>query len=134
MSADTQTQTQDKWAKRFAFFEAHGAPNTPGFKDAFNKLPPKEQMVIRANFIAFFGPFYLAYLGLYKKTVVFLAIIVPLFLVLNLIALTFGFMFGGGFFFLLNMTMISPAVNYAYYLKKVKNEENWNPYSGLLGK
>ena len=79
--------------------------------------------------MAFFGPFYLGYLGLYKIAVVFLAITIPVYLLLNLTVIPHGFMLGGGFFLIINMAFISPAVNYAYYLKKIENKESWNPYA-----
>jgi hypothetical protein len=135
MSTDTQLQSQDKWAFRFAFFDAHGGPNTTSFKEAIKDLPSKERMVIKNNFLGFFGPFYMISLGLWKKALVLLVTFVVAYVAIFAIGvglqaqripspILMFILFNVGFGF-------GPAINYAYYLKKVKNRDGWNPFEGL---
>ncbi|MFZ0155665.1 DUF2628 domain-containing protein, partial [Pseudomonas sp.] len=81
MSTTEQVQEpskySEKWQKRFAFFDAHGAPSEPGYKVALKALPFKQRVTINTNIIAFFfGPIYLFVLGLWKKNLTLIAIIV----------------------------------------------------------
>jgi hypothetical protein len=124
-----------KWQERFAFFDAHGAPNAPGYKEALKQLPGKQKRTINANFIAFFfGPIYLFVLGLWKKNLTLIAIMVALSFALDAVyALTdFAYAkqlnFAVGFAFNLSYALMT---NYAYYLKEQKGEQGWNPFKGM---
>ncbi|KPB31731.1 Uncharacterized protein AC514_0177 [Pseudomonas savastanoi pv. phaseolicola] len=76
----------DKWKERFAFFEAHGGPSAPGFRPALKQLPFLKKVKINFNFFAFFfGPVYLFILGLWKKNLSFIAMIVVVSIVLDMV-------------------------------------------------
>lgn len=134
MSADFQSQSQDKWAYRFAFFDAHGLPDTPGFKEAAAKLPWKDRLKVLMNFWAFFfGPIYFIIIGLWKKALVLFGIAVATGFVIGVISSLLGFYSAGlgnglGVAFGIMYAMIA---NHAYYLKMVKKQDNWNPFEGV---
>jgi hypothetical protein len=138
---NTTDQVQDsskynaKWQERFAFFDAHGAPNAPGYKPALQQLPFKQKIKINANIIAFFfGPIYLFVLGLWKKNLTLLAILIAISLALDVVfalvdvsfAKQINFAVGFGFNLLYAL-----STNYAYYLKERKGEQGWNPFKGM---
>lgn len=124
-----------KWQKHFAFFDTYGAPKTPEHKAAIKQQPYFARFLIMFNFFAyFFGPIYFAIVGLWKKALILLAIslcITMLFATIELIigrefprpvwtAISLGVSFMWGF-----------TANYAYYLKKVKGLDGWNPFEGF---
>jgi hypothetical protein len=139
MSSTDELQTYNaspKWQERFAFFDQHGAPKSPEFKSAFKQLPARKRILINLNFIAFFfGPIYLFVLGLWKKNLAIIAIIIAISFVLTLIFTLLGYDEGPkavntG----LNVVfalMYGLSANYAYYLKQVKGSQGWNPFEGL---
>lgn len=125
-----------KWQERFNFFDTYGAPNDPRHKPALKALPGmKKKIIINANVIAFFfGPIYLFVLGLWKKNLAMLGIVITLNIVLSVIFGAFDMdtpkPLGTG----INVaTSIAYALmtNYAYYLKEVKGEQTWNPFKGM---
>lgn len=139
MNATDQVQDQSKysakWQERFTFFDAHGAPNAPGYKTALKQLPTKSKITINANIIAFFfGPIYLFVLGLWKKNLTLIALIVVLTFMLELVYELTDFRyakqlnFAVGFAFNLFYAL---SANYAYYLKEQKGEQGWNPFKGM---
>lgn len=124
-----------KWQERFAFFDAHGAPNAPAYKPALKQLPFKKKILVNANIIAFFfGPIYLFVLGLWKKNLALLGIMVVASLLIDVLFGLAGmespkqvdFAFGLAFNLLYALT-----TNYAYYLKERKGEQGWNPFKGM---
>ncbi|WP_440062119.1 DUF2628 domain-containing protein [Pseudomonas syringae] len=140
MSTADQTQSTGKysakWQERFNFFETYGAPNDPRFKPAVNALPGfKKKLLICANVIAFFfGPIYFFVLGLWKKNLALIGIIIAVNIV---IAVLFGIFameapkaLGTGLNVMFSM-MYSLTANYSYYLKEVKGEQGWNPFKGM---
>ncbi|WP_420878954.1 DUF2628 domain-containing protein [Rhodococcus sp. (in: high G+C Gram-positive bacteria)] len=67
------------WQARFRFFQAHGTPgmwkNDRDYRAALAALPYRQRMRIVFNgFAFFFGAFYLAYLGMWRKAIGLLAI------------------------------------------------------------
>ncbi|MFK3942126.1 DUF2628 domain-containing protein [Pseudomonas monteilii] len=129
------SEYKPKWQERFAFFDAHGAPNAPGYKPALKQLPFRKKVLVNFNFISlFFGPIYLFVLGLWKKNLV---LIVGMFSVSFLVGYFFG-MAGRevpraleiGLNVAFNLTYGLMA-NYAYYLKERKGEQGWNPFKGM---
>ncbi|WP_434562426.1 DUF2628 domain-containing protein [Pseudomonas sp. Z4-20] len=140
MSSTEQVQGTDKysakWQERFAFFDAHGAPNDPRYKEAVKTLPDfKKKILINANVIAFFfGPIYLFVLGLWKKNLAllgtFLAINILLSVVFAIIGMDFPRPLSMGLNIAMSM-MYALMTNYAYYLKEVKGEQGWNPLKGM---
>ncbi|WP_439857542.1 DUF2628 domain-containing protein [Pseudomonas syringae] len=140
MSTTDQTQSTGqhsaKWQERFNFFETYGAPNDPRFKPAVNALPDfKKKLLVCANIIAFFfGPIYFFVLGLWKKNLALIGVIVAVNVV---IALLFGILgmevpaaLGTGLNVVFSL-MYALTANYSYYLKEVKGEQGWNPFKGM---
>ncbi|WP_034950262.1 DUF2628 domain-containing protein [Erwinia oleae] len=124
-----------KWRARFDFFDLHGAPNAPGYKPALKMLPYKQKVKINFNFIAFFfGPIYLFFLGLWKKNITLIVLIIAISTGLNITFTLSGTAWpkyldaGLGFGF---NVAYGIATNYAYYLKEKKGEQGWSPFKGM---
>lgn len=133
--AKASGQYNDKWKERFAFFEAHGGPNAPGFKPALKQLPFLKKVKINFNFFAFFfGPVYLFIMGLWKKNLSFIAIMVVVSIASDIVMEKYGFRYAReassalGFIF---NALYGQLTNYAYYLNEVKGKQSWNPFEGL---
>lgn len=140
MNTNEQVKSTDKysakWQERFNFFDTYGAPNDPRYKAAFKALVGfKKRMRINANMIAFFfGPIYLFVLGLWKKNLAMLGIILAVSTVSTMIFSALGMDFPKPLDAGLNMVFsLSYALttNYSYYLKEVKGEQSWNPFQGM---
>ncbi|MBK5518195.1 MULTISPECIES: DUF2628 domain-containing protein [unclassified Pseudomonas] len=139
MNTTDQVQDQSKysakWQERFAFFDAHGAPNAPGYKPALKQLPFKRKITVNANIIAFFfGPIYLFFLGLWKKNLTLIALIVALTFVLDLVYELIDFRYANNVNFAVGFAfnlLYALSTNYAYYLKEQKGEQGWNPFKGM---
>ncbi|MGF6199448.1 DUF2628 domain-containing protein [Pseudomonas laurylsulfatiphila] len=139
MSSTDELQTYNtspKWQERFAFFDQYGAPKSPDFKLGFKQLPARKRILINLNFIAFFfGPIYFFVLGLWKKNLAIIAIIVALSFVLALIFTLLGYeeapkALNSGMNIVFAL-MYGLSANYAYYLKQVNGSQGWNPFEGL---
>ncbi|QVX17763.1 DUF2628 domain-containing protein [Pseudomonas congelans] len=125
----------DKWKERFAFFEAHGGPNAPGFRPALKQLPFLKKVKINFNFFAFFfGPVYLFIMGLWKKNLSFIAIMIVVSVASDIVMEMFDFRYAReassalGFVF---NALYGQLTNYAYYLNEVKGKQSWNPFEGI---
>lgn len=121
-----------KWQERFAFFDANGGPNDSRFKPAFKALKLGKKILININFIAwFFGPIYLFVLGLWKKNLTLLGVMLLTYVIVGAVFAIMGKEFpavidrGLGIGFAI---MYGRVTNYAYYLKEVKGEQGWNPF------
>ena len=115
MDATSTTTYPQKWQERFAFFEQHGAPNSPGFKEALKGLPSGQRRKITFNWLAWlFGPFYFLAVG----------IVVSLLpdSVGNILSRGVGF----GLAFLFGLT-----ANYSYFLKERRGDNGWNLFEGM---
>ena len=129
-------QYNAKWQQRFDFFNTYGAPNDPRYKAALKALPDRWSKVkINANFFAFFfGPIYLFMLGLWKKNLALLGIMIAVYVGATWICAMLntevprGVDNGLGLGFSIAYALIT---NYAYYLKEVKGEQGWNPFKGM---
>ncbi|MFQ6573928.1 DUF2628 domain-containing protein [Pseudomonas sp. UM16] len=139
MSTTDQVQEpskySEKWQKRFAFFDAYGAPSEPGYRAALKSLAFKQKATINLNFIAFFfGPIYLFVLGLWKKNLTLIAIIVAINVALEIlysyVNISFAKHLDFGVGFAINL-LYAMTTNYAYYLKEQKGEQGWNPFKGM---
>ena len=138
MSINQPLMTLDvspKWRERFAFFEQHGGPTSPGFQAAFKALPKRKRILININIIAmFFGVIYFLILGLWKKNLTLIAIIVGLTFAVDFVFYGMGHempnWFGNGLSVVFGL-MYGLTANYAYYLKKVKGSQSWNPFEGI---
>lgn len=133
--AKPRSKYSEKWQQRFAFFDLHGAPNSPAYKPALAELPFNQKLKINMNVIAFFfGPIYWFVLGLWKKNLTLIALIIVISTVVDLIIEWTGFPyqkqidFGVGFGF---NVIYGVATNYAYYLKEIKGEQGWSPFKGM---
>ncbi|MCE4052241.1 DUF2628 domain-containing protein [Pseudomonas sp. Au-Pse12] len=140
MNTNEQVQSSGKystkWQERFNFFDTYGSPSDPRYKEAIKTLPGlKKKMLINANVIAFFfGPIYLFVLGLWKKNLAMLGIILTINVVLSVMFAIFGMEFPKPLTTGLNIAVsMSYALmtNYSYYLKEVKGEQSWNPFQGM---
>lgn len=139
MSSTDELQTYNvspKWQERFAFFDQHGGPKSPDFKQAFKQLPARKRLLINLNFIAFFfGPIYFFVLGLWKKNLAIIAFIVAISIALTVVFALLGYeeppkAFNSGMNVVFAL-MYGLSANYAYYLKQVKGSQGWNPFEGL---
>jgi hypothetical protein len=133
--APSRNAYSEKWQQRFAFFDEHGAPNSPTFKPALLKLPFKQKIRINANIIAFFfGPIYLFVLGLWKKNLTLIGILIALNIAAEIFYSATNFAYAKqldfGIGFAMNL-LYAIATNYAYYLKEIKGEQGWNPFKGM---
>jgi len=125
-----------KWQERFNFFETYGPPSDPRYKEAMKKLPDfKKKILVNANIIAFFfGPIYLFVLGLWKKNLAMIGLIIAINIALSVIFAIMGMEvprpLSTGLSIAFSMTY-AMMTNYAYYLKEVKGEQSWNPFQGM---
>ena len=124
-----------KWQARFDFFDLHGAPNSPGFKTALKQLPFQQKVKFNVNIIAFFfGPIYLFVLGLWKRNIILILLMIVVFTALELAFAMIGIDYprhldaGVGFGF---NALYGVSTNYGYYLKEKKGEQGWNPFKGM---
>lgn len=128
-----------KWQKRFAFFEEHGTNLfSSQYRNALNKLPFLEKLNIRMNFLAFFFHiFYMLCLGIWRKAIVLLILMIISTIALDIIGnilitdvinkdmLLLKYNRYLGFVW---MFFISSLANKAYYLQRVKGSKSWNPF------
>ena len=130
-----QKQYSNKWQKRFDFFNAHGAPDTPEFKSALKAEPFGGRILISMNFFAFFfGIIYFLILGLWKKGLVLLGISIGFGLILNIIDFMIGGTIPNGAYTGLSVgisALWAMIANYAYYIKETKGLDGWNPFEGI---
>ncbi|SQI44479.1 Protein of uncharacterised function (DUF2628) [Leminorella richardii] len=130
-----RSKYSQKWQDRFAFFDQHGAPNTPEFKAALKAETFGRRILFNMNIIAFFfGFIYFFVLGLWKKNLVLAAIAIGVGLVLGIIEVATGFYLPRGADMGINFglaMMWGITANYAYYLKEVKGLDGWNPFEGM---
>jgi hypothetical protein len=124
-----------KWQERFAFFDQYGGPQAPDFKAALKALPSNKRRLIAMNIIAFFfGPVYLFVLGMWRKNLSFLAIVVGIGMFESIIELTLDIDIPRGLDMGVNIAMAmmyGMSTNYGYYLKQVKGSKSWNPFEGM---
>jgi len=129
----TRTDTYpQKWQDRFAFFDQHGAPNSPGFKEALKALPSfGERRKINFNWLAWlFGPIYFAVLGMWKKALTGLGIAIALGVVTSFIPGHFSDVLARGVGFAMAF-LFGLSANYGYYLKERRGQNGWNVFEGM---
>ncbi len=127
--------TKPKWRERFAFFETYGPLSSPGSRDAFKALPRGKKRLINTSYAGFFfGPLYFLYLGMWRRAlslwgVMLASIVIELaFEMLTNIDVPVGVDVG------INCALgmlYALSVNYSYYLKQIKGDNDWNPFKGL---
>lgn len=116
-----------KWRLRFEFFDAHGAPPMWKFDreygEATKALSIRDRMRLTTNGYAFFfGVFYLLYLGMWRKALTVVGVLVVLTAVeiaLDLpLEIDTAIGFGVGAY-------LSARVNILYYRHRVHGERGW---------
>jgi len=137
MDAQVYSKYPVKWQERFAFLDAHGAPGTATYKEAFKALPFMQRIKLGSSILAFlFGPIYFFILGLWRKALVGLALTVASFVIAFILYAVLGPENRSADFISrmlgLAVTLIyAGTANYAYYLKEVKGQDSWNFFEGL---
>jgi len=129
----TRTDTySQKWQDRFAFFDQHGAPNSPGYKEALKALPTwGARMKINFNWLAWlFGPFYFLVVGMWRKALTAFGIAIALGVVTSFMPGHMGDMVSRGAGIGLAV-LFGMVANYSYYLKERQGQNGWNLFEGL---
>ncbi len=92
-------------------------------------------MKFNVNIIAFFfGPIYLFVLGLWKRNIILILLMIVVFTALELAFAMMGIDYprhldaGVGFGF---NALYGVSTNYGYYLKEKKGEQGWSPFKGM---
>jgi len=64
------------WRRRFEFFDAHGAPNSPEFREAYRHAgDPRRERILRNGFGFLFGPVYFIALGMWRRALTLIGIV-----------------------------------------------------------
>lgn len=127
----------EKFRKCFEFFDQHGAPGTPSYKQALKAMPFGQRFWFMFNFpVIFFGWIYFAMKGLVKQGLALIGITLLVFLsgvlvirllgVPDVIGMTLLMAVWLGF-----VMLVSSTVNYQIYLKEIKGVDTWNPFKGI---
>lgn len=115
----------DKWKYRFEFYEQNGLMPFWGSKEYTAKLKALSfgnRLKVIMNIWSFFFPFiYLFILGLWKKALLVIGIII----ILNIISLFIPMPIARGLG-LGTAAFIASRVNGYYYLLKVKGKQDWS--------
>ncbi|HIE1101091.1 MULTISPECIES: DUF2628 domain-containing protein [Stenotrophomonas] len=128
MNAVDLSRFSPKWQFRFTFFQQHGAPKEPGFKQAWKALSFGDRLKINVNVFAFFfGAIYLFILGMWRKALVVIGINVAL----VIISLFLPDFVARALFVAMNF-LVAASTNYSYYLEQVKGQASWNPFEGMF--
>ncbi len=131
MDATSTTTYPQKWQERFAFFEQHGAPNSPGFKEALKGLPSSQRRKITFNWLAWlFGPFYFLAVGMWRRALVAFGIAVAVGIVVSLLPDSVGNILSRGVGFALAF-LFGLTANYSYFLKERRGDNGWNLFEGM---
>ncbi len=128
MNAVDLNRFSPKWQFRFNFFQQHGAPREPGFKQAWKALSFGDRLKINVNLFAFFFNWvYLLILGMWRKAIVvigiYCALIVLAFMLPEIVVRAL---------WIATSFLVASSTNYAYYLEKVKGSTSWNPFEGMF--
>lgn len=124
----------DKWKKKFDFYEENGVPGSPGYRKALAKAPFPMRMSLSMNAMAFiFGVVYFCVLGLWKKGLMLLLSFFVLVIVTGILEQIYGedFEFVYQIIGMTYAVVGATIVDSAYYLKKVKGIDNWNPFENV---
>lgn len=122
------------WQKKFDFYEENGVPGSPGYRKALAKSPFPMQISLSMNAMAFiFGIVYFCVLGLWKKGLMLLLSFFVLVIVTGILEQTYGedFEFVYQIIGMTYAVVGATIVDSAYYLKKVKGIDNWNPFENV---
>ena len=132
---DNAVELKPKWRECFDFYDAHGAPNSPEFRAAFKELSGRQKRRININLFGFFfGALYFFVLGMWKRGLTLLAIVVGVTVLEIVVTMVTGVDIPRAVDFGINigLAMLSAmTVNYSYYLKQMKGNNGWNPFEGM---
>jgi hypothetical protein len=114
------TSTSAKWQRRFALIQKAGGPKL----SSLSKLPISDRLAVKFNVWGFlFGPFYYAFLGMWKRALSLFGVGVAIVLIGQVILNAIGAnqalasFFVAGFF--------AGKVNVDYFKKQVLNDNGW---------
>ncbi|AOR34253.1 hypothetical protein BFF78_27215 [Streptomyces fodineus] len=114
--------------ERFAFFDAHGGPLAPDYREARRAMPFGKRLFFNANWWAFFfGPFYFFARGMWKKGTVVLLGLLTYFSIEIALGVPKEYHWVGT----VTSFLVMWSANYSDYLKVVKGSEGWNPFEGF---
>lgn len=111
----------ESWRTKFALMEKAGGVKMPRIKE----LSFSERMKLLSNVWAFlFGPIYYLIKGLWKKAIVYFAISIVLFVVLDRVFAAMG-MRDSAFLNFIGPAIFAARANIDYYKKVVLGEDDW---------
>lgn len=114
--------------ERDAFFDTYGGPFSPGYRAAKREMPLLKRIFFNANPGAFFfGPLYFFFRGMWKKGIAFLVPLLVLWTLEAVLPIPHQYHIFGMSSCFIQMS----CANYAYYLKRVRGAEGWNPFEGM---
>jgi hypothetical protein len=123
-----QSEKLSRKQERFAFFETHGGPLSPGYREARRAMPFLKRLFFNANWLAFlFGPVYFFARGMWKKGIVVLLGIIGYMSAEITLGVPKEYHWVGTW----TCFVVMWSANYANYLKTEKGTENWNPFQGF---
>jgi hypothetical protein len=116
----------EKWRQRFAAIEKAGGERTRWWRwPEAKQLTGKEKRLITSNLWAFvFGPFYYLYLGLWRKAITLLVVVLVIDFILEIVGNAVGFPIDR-FLWLVSAIMFKQCANIDYYRKTVLKRREW---------
>ncbi|WP_419868412.1 DUF2628 domain-containing protein [Chryseobacterium sp. CT-SW4] len=116
------------WNERFSFFQKHGAPGSPEYKEAYKNINGfVNKLRINMNFYAFFfGVIYFLIKGMWKGALLLLGLNICIFIITLFLPNGVAGGVGAAYGILCGM-----AANYAYYRKEVLGEDDFNIFKGM---
>lgn len=116
----------EKWRQRFAAIEKAGGERTRWWRWPEGKqLTGKEKRLITSNLWAFvFGPFYYLYLGLWRKAITLLVVVLVIDFILEIVGNAVGFPVDR-FLWIVSAIIFKQCANVDYYRKTVLKRREW---------
>lgn len=116
----------EKWRQRFAAIEKAGGERTRWWRWPEGKqLTGKEKRLITSNLWAFvFGPFYYLALGLWRKAITLMVVVLVIDVILEIVGNAVGFPVDR-FLWIVSAIMFKQCANVDYYRKTVLNRREW---------
>jgi hypothetical protein len=116
----TTENTSAKWQRRFALIQKAGGPNL----SALSKLSMSERVSVKFNVWAFFfGPFYYAFLGMWKRAVSLFIVELAIILIGDALLDALGVRLPLASFFAAGF--VAGKANVDYFKKQVLNDNGW---------
>lgn len=123
---DDSSGFSEKWRQRFAAIEKAGGERTRWWRWPEGKqLTGKEKRLITSNLWAFvFGPFYYLYLGLWRKAITLMVVVLIVDVILEIFGNAVGFPVDH-FLWIVSAIIFKQCANVDYYRKTVLNRREW---------